>query len=138
MSRKPDKTFKLPKGNLVFIKDPIIKEFIDYCKENYSDKIEKINLYLNTEHNDWQMIVKEGETGLVWAPWHIPTKTKVIVEGGNLSNIKIDKSKYQVIERGCCDNCGEGYDNEEEWKYNTHCEVCGYPIPDELIIKKKK
>jgi hypothetical protein len=39
--------------------------------------------------------------------------------------------------RGCCDACGEGYDNEEEWKYNTKCGCCGSPIPKHLIIKKK-
>ena len=38
--------------------------------------------------------------------------------------------------RGCCPECGEDYDNEEEWKYNTNCAVCGHPIPDHLIIKK--
>ena len=41
-------------------------------------------------------------------------------------------------DRGCCDNCGEGFDNEEEWKYNTECEVCGEPIPEHLIIKEVK
>ena len=39
--------------------------------------------------------------------------------------------------RGCCDSCGEGFDNEEEWKYNTECALCGYPIPAHLIIKRK-
>lgn len=39
-------------------------------------------------------------------------------------------------DRGCCDNCGEGFDNEEEWKFNTECEVCGEPIPEHLIIKE--
>lgn len=38
--------------------------------------------------------------------------------------------------RGCCSECGEGYDNEEEWIYNTECEICGEPIPKHLIIKK--
>jgi hypothetical protein len=38
--------------------------------------------------------------------------------------------------RGCCEECGEGFDNEEEWKYNTECEVCGEPIPEDKIIKK--
>lgn len=45
-----------------------------------------------------------------------------------------ETDKY--IERGCCSECGEGYDNEPEWLYNTECEVCGHPIPDNLIIKK--
>jgi hypothetical protein len=38
--------------------------------------------------------------------------------------------------RGSCPECGEGYDNEEEWLYNTECESCGHPIPEHLIIKK--
>ena len=38
--------------------------------------------------------------------------------------------------RGCCDECGEGFDNEEEWLYNTECEICGHPIPEHLIIKR--
>ena len=41
-----------------------------------------------------------------------------------------------TTDRGCCPECGEGYDNEEEWLYNTECEVCGHPIPDNLIIKR--
>lgn len=40
--------------------------------------------------------------------------------------------------RGCCEECGEGYDNEPEWKYNTKCEICGHPIPKDKIIKKPK
>lgn len=39
-------------------------------------------------------------------------------------------------DRGCCDNCGEGFDNEDEWKYNTECELCGETIPEHLIIKE--
>jgi len=42
----------------------------------------------------------------------------------------------KINDRGCCSNCGEGLDNEEEWKYNTECELCGHPIPDNLINKK--
>jgi hypothetical protein len=42
----------------------------------------------------------------------------------------------ELIGRGCCEECGEGYDNEKEWKYNTHCQLCGYPIPEEKIIKR--
>ena len=38
--------------------------------------------------------------------------------------------------RGCCYECGEGFDNEEEWRYNTECELCGHPIPEHLIIKR--
>lgn len=38
--------------------------------------------------------------------------------------------------RGCCPECGEGYDNDEEWMYNTECELCGHPIPENLIIKR--
>lgn len=43
----------------------------------------------------------------------------------------------ESYDRGSCEKCGEGYDNEEEWKYNTHCELCGHPIPKKLIIKRK-
>ena len=42
----------------------------------------------------------------------------------------------ETITRGCCDNCGEGFDNEAEWRYNTECEVCGEPIPKHLINKR--
>ena len=38
--------------------------------------------------------------------------------------------------RGYCSECGEGYDNEPQWKYNTKCELCGNPIPEHLIISK--
>lgn len=38
--------------------------------------------------------------------------------------------------RGCCQECGEGYDNEEEWLYNTECALCKHPIPEHLIIKR--
>jgi hypothetical protein len=41
-----------------------------------------------------------------------------------------------ISDRGCCDECGEGYDNEPEWRYNTECAVCGEPIPKDKIIKK--
>lgn len=47
-----------------------------------------------------------------------------------------DEEEFPIMDRGCCSECGEGYDNEEEWLYNTECEVCGHPIPDNLIIKK--
>jgi uncharacterized protein (DUF983 family) len=42
----------------------------------------------------------------------------------------------EEVNRGCCEECGEGYDNEPEWRYNTECELCGHPIPEHLIIKK--
>lgn len=42
----------------------------------------------------------------------------------------------QPKSRGCCSECGEGYDNEEEWLYNTDCELCGHPIPEHLIVKR--
>ncbi len=42
------------------------------------------------------------------------------------------------FDRGSCEECGEGYDNEKEWKYNTHCAVCHTPIPKHLIIKNPK
>lgn len=61
----------------------------------------------------------------------------------NIEQVKISidylsqKNEYKIEEsRGCCDECGEGYDNEEEWLYNTECELCGHPIPEHLIIKK--
>jgi len=47
-----------------------------------------------------------------------------------------EKTTEEYKSRGCCEECGEGFDNEEEWKYNTHCELCGHPIPDHLIIKR--
>ena len=43
-----------------------------------------------------------------------------------------------IKSRGCCSKCGEWYDNEQEWLYNTKCEICGHPIPKDLIIKKPK
>lgn len=43
--------------------------------------------------------------------------------------------KANVKSRGCCDECGEGYDNDPEWRYNTECALCGHPIPEDLIIK---
>lgn len=42
-----------------------------------------------------------------------------------------------ISDRGCCEECGEGYDNEPEWKYNTECAVCGEPIPENKIIKNE-
>ena len=60
-----------------------------------------------------------------------------------IKRLRSEISKYEntelvdVKDRGCCDNCGEGFDNEEEWRYNTECEVCGEPIPEHLIIKKE-
>lgn len=90
---------KLPKGNLIFITDPKVKEFIKYCESVYSHKIEKINIFLNQEHNDWQMSVEEASPGAVWLPWFIPTSSEGIVEGGeNLSLKNILKSKYKVCE----------------------------------------
>lgn len=47
-----------------------------------------------------------------------------------------DKNLEQPKDRGCCPECGEGYDNEKEWLYNTECAVCGYPIPEHLIVKR--
>ncbi len=48
-----------------------------------------------------------------------------------LSHTEVSESN-----RGCCSECGEGLDNEVEWKYNTECELCGTPIPEDKIIKK--
>jgi hypothetical protein len=94
-----EKLPKLSKGNLFFIEDPKIKEFIEYCKIYYSEKIEKINLYLNTEHNDWQMTVQEGEPGLVWVPWFIPTSAEPIIVG-NIDALKkkLVKSRYSIVD----------------------------------------
>lgn len=47
-----------------------------------------------------------------------------------------DEEDEEKGSRGCCSECGEGFDNEPEWKYNTECELCGEPIPEHLIIKK--
>jgi PHP family Zn ribbon phosphoesterase len=54
----------------------------------------------------------------------------------NIIKANEKKQKEQENNRGCCEECGEGFDNEEEWKYNTHCEACGHPIPEHLIIKR--
>ena len=63
----------------------------------------------------------------------IDTHTNKYVVEKRIKNIdETDKD----IERGCCSECGEGYDNEPEWLYNTECEVCGHPIPDNLIVKR--
>lgn len=51
--------------------------------------------------------------------------------------IELFSQKETKKSRGCCSECGEGYDNEEEWLYNTECEVCGHPIPENLIVKNK-
>jgi hypothetical protein len=45
-------------------------------------------------------------------------------------------TKENVMEGGMCSECGEGYGNEEEWLYNTECEICGHPIPQHLIVKR--
>jgi hypothetical protein len=77
-------------------------------------------------------------------------KSFSIIINGNSTDERIlkikeefDKEIDEYIEedkksknRGCCGACGEGYDNEEEWKYNTKCGCCGSPIPKHLIIKK--
>jgi hypothetical protein len=78
---------KLKKGNMLFIEDPKILEFIKYCKETYSDKIENINIFLNEEYSDWQITVKEKIPGLMWVSWYIP-----IIAPTNL-----DKSRYSLI-----------------------------------------
>jgi len=89
---------KLPKGNLIFIEDPKVLEFIEYCKTKYSNKIEKLNLYLNTEHNEWQMSAQEGTQGLMWVPWFIPcSDTPIIVGNKDLLAKKIDSSRYSII-----------------------------------------
>jgi hypothetical protein len=47
-----------------------------------------------------------------------------------------DDEELPFADRGCCSECGEGYDNEPEWLYNTECELCGHPIPEHIIVKK--
>jgi len=54
----------------------------------------------------------------------------------DLFGVSCSKNLEQPKSRGCCSECGEGYDNEEEWLYNTECELCGYPIPEHLIVKR--
>ena len=53
-----------------------------------------------------------------------------------LFGVSCSKNLQQPKSRGCCSECGEGYDNEEEWLYNTECELCGHPIPEHLIVKR--
>lgn len=50
--------------------------------------------------------------------------------------IKQKDEELPLADRGCCSECGEGYDNEPEWLYNTECELCGHPIPEHIIVKK--
>lgn len=88
---------KLPKGNLVFVSDPKILEFIEYCKEHYSDKIENIKLSLHEEHKDWQITVDCGTTGAAWVPWFIPTSNDVIVVGNITPSNTLDATKYHKI-----------------------------------------
>jgi PHP family Zn ribbon phosphoesterase len=74
---------------------------------------------------------------------------KYIISQDSLGDVLYNLNEKKIIEantskeddneekgRGCCSECGEGYDNEEDWKYNTECECCGHPIPENLIIKK--
>jgi hypothetical protein len=61
----------VPKENLIFIDDPVVKDFIQYCMQQYSADIEDIRIFLNKEHADWQMLVKESPTGMAWVPWKI-------------------------------------------------------------------
>lgn len=53
-----------------------------------------------------------------------------------LKKLNLIKPTIESKNRGCCDECGEGFDNEVDWRYNTHCAVCGHPIPKNKIIKK--
>lgn len=53
-----------------------------------------------------------------------------------LDSYSSDKNLEKTKDRGSCPECGEGYDNEEEWLYNTECELCGHPIPENLIVKR--
>jgi hypothetical protein len=59
----------------------------------------------------------------------------------NLSADNINKANKQKEKesqgRGCCEECGEGFDNDEDWKYNTECGACGHPIPEDKIIREE-
>jgi len=76
-----DEIGKLPKGNRIFVTDPKVLDFIEHCKEKYSQDIRNINLSLydedDAETNEWQLTVRETsdnkEDGFVWCAWHIPT-----------------------------------------------------------------
>ena len=66
---------------------------------------------------------------------------KEITEGRIKAGVKISTQESRRLNspepksnRGCCEECGEGFDNEEEWKYNTECAVCGEPIPEDKVI----
>ncbi len=45
----------------------------------------------------------------------------------------IFNEKPKEVISSCCPNCGEGYENDDEWANNTECELCGHPIPKHLI-----
>lgn len=103
---------KLLKGNQIFITDPKVLEFIEYCKEKYSAKIEKITMYRNKEfpdqdvvtgefipmENDWQITVQEGEPGLVWTSWFIPMSENVnAIDGSEFSPRKSIVGRYGTV-----------------------------------------
>jgi hypothetical protein len=41
------------------------------------------------------------------------------------------EKQYNHLERdssnGCCPECGEGYENEEDWAELDSCALCGHP-----------
>ena len=49
---------------------------------------------------------------------------------------KLSNGHNTTSGRGWCTQCGEDFDLKEEWKYNTHCGSCGYPIPIDKIVKR--
>ena len=97
---------KLPKGNRIFVSNPIVLEFIEYCKEKYSKDIRNINLSLydeeDAEENEWQLTVKETsenrEQGLVWVAWHIPSNPVVKIDDIQISNLKVIGSRYKKVD----------------------------------------
>lgn len=77
---------KFPKNNRVFTQELKVLEFIEYCKNKYSQNIRDIKLTLydedDAEGNEWQLNISEcsknNKQGTMWAPWFIPTIVKPI------------------------------------------------------------
>ena len=46
------------------------------------------------------------------------------------SIVNRQEKQYNHLERdssGCCPECGEGYENEENWIHLDSCALCGHP-----------
>jgi hypothetical protein len=67
---------------------------------------------------------------------HMFKQNSIKISHPDNKDLRLPPPDIEKLDRGSCSECGEGYDNEEEWRYNTECAVCGYPIPEHLIIKK--